>query len=408
MTTLAKSIESFSANYCTTLARFSIYLALASLMFCVPLMNKCYYLAAILFFISGHWRQVWPVLLKDKIVIVAVLLVSFYFIGMVYSEASWHMAFRATIKYLKLLFLLFFIPLFNNKNSRNTAFFIFILGVMVNEIFTYLHFFNVFNFGFGPGKHWLFVQDIDAGFIVSFAAFLLANYCFDNRRFRLIALFCFLILSFDILFLNQERTGYLIYLVLAGLFLWQRMKWRGLISAMIAIPLLFGSLYLTSHKFHDRVNQVVTNISDYQHGKEVTSIGLRLVFAQFSFNVIKHHWLIGTGTGSFQEMYKKANGPKLDDGTWPSHPHNEYIATTYHLGIIGLFVLIYWFYLQIKASFTLPKEMRYLFQGLIVGFILLGFCNASLLVNPASGFFIVLLSLFLAIKIPVPPQRESD
>jgi|LakMenEpi03Aug12_release.lakeMendotaPanAssembly.Ray.scaffolds.fasta_scaffold280985_2 O-antigen ligase len=380
------------------LAKSFILLGLCFLMLCVPILNKCFWAAIILILCEGSWKQSWRIIAKDPVIIAGLLLALCFTIGITYSQASWHYNLRIWDKYLKIVYLLIFLPIFFHPKMRRMAIFCFFVSVMLSEVFAYLHYFNVLDLGFPPSKHWLFVQDIDSGFVVSFAAYMLANFALDNKKYRGLVIGCFLICAFDVMVLNQERTGYLIFLALMALFLLQRFHWRGVVSALIAVPLLFGSLYVLSPKFKDRSNQVVSDIVGYREGIESTSIGLRLAFAKYSFKVIRHNLFFGTGTGSFEEIYRKLNGPKINDLTWPAHPHNEYIAILFQLGITGLLVFAYWICTQIYASFQLPKQERILLQGLILSFLLLGFCNASLLVNPAGACYIVFLSIFLASK----------
>lgn len=396
MSVLTIPVTSASPAWLLRAARCLIFFGIASIMLSVPLLNKSYTIAVILFFVSLQWLSAWPTLFKQKFVIASLVLIALFTLGIFYTEGSYHLALRAWNKYLKLAYPLFFIPLFVDKKARGFAIFAFIASVMTSEIFTYLHYFKIVLLGLGPGKHWLFVQDLDGGYIVSFAAFLLAHIAIKYKQFRWSALICCLICSFDILFLNQERAGYLVYLGLVGLFLWQRWQWRGFFAALITLPLMLGTLYLTSPKFNNRLHQIGSDVSHYQEGQERTSIGLRLAFAKYSYKVIKDHWLIGAGTGSFAELYQAMHGPKLDDNTWPSHPHNEYILELFQIGIFGLLAFLYYLYSVGRVSFDLPTSEQWWLQGLLVGFALLSCCNASLLVNPAGAVFITFLSVFVA------------
>lgn len=375
-----------------------IMLGLLCLMICVPVLNKCFWVAIILLLLQGNWRQEYSSIIKEKYIIAGLLLVLLFTIGVIYSQASWNFNLRIWDKYLKIFYLLLFLPVFITKKNRQYAILCFLTSVMISEIFAYLHYFDVINLGFPASKHWLFVQDIDSGFVVSFATFLLANYALDNKKLQWLAISCFLICSIDLLILNQERTGYLIYFGLIGVFCLQRFHKKGLLVALVFLPLVFGALFISSDKFKDRVTQVASNVIAYKNGDENTSIGLRLAFANYSFKVIKHHLLLGTGTGSFEEIYRTLGGPKINDQTWPAHPHNEYISILFQLGIPGLLAYLYWVYTQYIASFSLPKQEKRLIQGLIVSFSLLGFCNASLLVNPAGACYMVMLAVFLAAK----------
>lgn len=407
MSVLTLPIDRLSTGVLTHIARISIYLGIACSMLCVPMLNKFYWLAVILFIFSGSLFQSGSVLIKDKVIVTALILVGLFAIGIFYTQGSTHFGLRVCNKYLKLIYLLMFIPLFTEKKYRDYAVIAFITSVMVSEVFAYLHYFKVILLGFGPGKHWLFVQDLDASFVVSFACFLFATIAVEYKKYRFLALLALAICSFDILVLNQERAGYLVYMGLTGLFLWQRLKWRGLLSAVLVVPLLFTSLYMFSPKFNNRINLVVHNITEYQKGNETTSIGLRLAFAKYSFMVIREHPIFGAGTGSFEELYRKLNGPKLENNTWPAHPHNEYLYVLFQIGTIGLAVFLYWFYLLLKASFALAQYERYLLQGLIVAFCLLSVCNASLLVNPAGAIFVTFASVFLASRYQKQPLLRS-
>ncbi len=381
-----------------TLARWLIVLSLLSLMIHVPFLNAACWVAGFFMLLSKNGIKNWSMIVKDKVVLAGLCLIFIFTMSLCYSDASSHIALRCWNKYLKIFYLLFFLPLFLEKKWRMMAIHSLIASVMLSEFFSYLHFFSILKLGYSPAKHWLFVQDLDASFIVSFVCYLLANLAWENRKYRGYYLGCLAVCSFNILFLNVERTGYVIYLGLASLFLLQHFKWKGLLSAFLAVPLTLSVLYFSSNPFHERVNQVASNLSEYHHGHQVTSIGLRLLFAKYSLKIVEDHMVQGVGVGSFEESYRALQGPKMIDGTWPAHPHDEYINILLQTGIVGLITYLLWIGLQIHVSFSLPKLEKNLLQGLILGFGLLGFCNASLMVNPAGACYLLFLAVFLASK----------
>jgi O-antigen ligase len=380
------------------IAKWLIGLGFGSLMLCIPLVNKIFPLAVLLILLSGAYLQEYKVLIKAPTIWVGLLLILLFTIGLFYSYGSWKYGFRFWDKYLKILYLLFFLPLFTKKQTRNQALYCFLIGVAICELFTFAHYFQWVTFGFPADKHWLFVHDIDASFIISFAAYLFINLAFDRKKLRGLFIVSFLICSIDILFLNMERTGYLIYLGLTVLCFLQRFHWKGLLSAVLIMPLLSTGLYFSSSLFHNRVQEIVLNLIDYQKGNKGTAIGLRLAFAESSLKMIKQHMLFGLGTGSFEEIYRSLRGPKINNDIDPTHPHNEYIHIWFQIGIVGLITYLAWIVLQVRTSLQLPQEQKFLAQGLILAFSLLGFCNASLLVNPAGTCYVAFLALFLASK----------
>lgn len=386
------------------IAKAIILLGIMSFLLCMSLLNKCLWAASLLIIFSGALKQELPKLLNHKVILMGIGMIILFTISLAYTQGSHHEVMRTWVKYLKIGYLICFLPLFTEKNNRNSAIYCFLIGVMLAEIITYLHHFGLIEWGFSPSKHWLFAQDIDASFIVAFSAFLFINLAIDNTKWRWLTIICFILCVFDLLFLNQERTGYLLVIALSGLCLMQRFEKRGLIIALLLIPLIFISLYSYSSKFNQRITQVATNVTEYQQGNQETSIGLRLAFVKYSLAAINHHWLFGLGTGSFETIYKTLNGPKINGKTWPAHPHNEYIAILFQLGLIGLGSFLLWLAIQIKAAAQLPKPEKYYLQGLILAFVLLSFCNASLLVNPAGDCYILLLAIFLGANYP---QRIS-
>jgi O-antigen ligase len=388
------------------IARIFVYLALVCLMFNGQIVNTLLCIATGLNILSKKgWHDLGR-LIPRSLIAMSLLLLIVLAIGMFYSHTSWLDSLRIGNKYLKVGYLLILLPLFQDKSARKIAVLSFLIGICAAEVLMYCHYFDLINFGYDSTKHWLFVQDLDSGYLVSFAAFILASYSIDNVKYRWLTIPLLFFITIDILFLNQERTAYLIYLSLVGLLLWQRFDWRGLLTAALMLPLLFGGLYIGSHKFHDRVNQVASDIANYQKGNEATSIGLRMTFARYSFTVIKAHPLFGVGTGSFPTLYQQMNGPKIDENTWPTHPHNEYIAMLFQIGIVGLLIFCSWLMTQALAIARLPRPEKWYAQGLMLGFVLLSFCNASLQVNPAGNFYIVLLAIFLGGSIVRPQSKE--
>jgi O-antigen ligase len=378
------------------LAKILVFGSIFFLMLAIPAVKICLLLAVICSLLAGQWRQKLQILSKNPVVILGLILVLLLTIGIFYSEASWRSAFNVWNKYLKILYLIFFLPLFLEPRSRRLALYALIAGVIISEGFTYLHHFHIMEFGISEREHWLFVNDIDASFVVAYVCYVLANFIVDEKKYRWLFIALFVFCCFDLLFLNQERTGYFVFLSLAIVFLWQRLSWKGLLSAVIVIPLVIAGLYLSSGKFHTRIGQIFENIDDYQKGYETTSIGLRLAFAKYSFKIIKEHPIFGAGTGSFEELYQALNGPKLDEQTWPTHPHNEYILMLLQIGIVGLLVFLAWVVAQFLQSRRLLAFERFLLQGLIIGFLVLSFCNASLFVRPAGLLYVLLLAVLLS------------
>lgn len=380
------------------LAGIALLLAMFSMLFSMQLMNK--FLAISIFFIALNkgYRDQLKAVFSNPIVILTGLLVLFLTIAMFYSAGSLYESYRVWDKYLKILYLILFLPLFFDQNQKwkKNLITILIIATVINEGITYLHYFKLVSFGAEDTKHWLFVQDIDASFILSFMAFLLLNLAVDKPKLRWLYAIIFSFCFYDLYFMNQERTGYLIFLSLMVLFFWQRLNIKNFLITCLFIPMLIMGAYKLSTPFNQRINQAISDLYSYRQGSQLTSIGYRLIFAEYSFAMIKKHYLAGAGTGCFVKLYGDMHGPKLPQNTTPGHPHNEYIFITLQLGIIGLLTLLCWFYAQYKSINYLPSPDRHLAKGLLLGFMVLGFCNCSLYVSPAGVFYVIVMSAFLA------------
>lgn len=380
------------------LAGLCVITGIFLIMISVSLMDKLLMAAVILMILNKDYHKQFATLLKNPMIISAVILVLLTTAGVFYSKGSWKNAFHEWDKYIKILYPLFFLPLFLDSRWRRYAITGLICGVLIGEVCAYLHFYGIANFGFSKTYHW-FVHDIDGSFIVAYVCYLLLNLIIDEKKFRWVYLCILIFCGYDLLFMNEERTGYLVFISLSGLLLLQRLGWRGLLIATLVIPITVGTIYTVSPKFHDRVNLIYSDIHGYaKKGDQTTSIGLRLAFANYSFKIIKEYPIFGAGTGSFKELYQELNGPKLDGNAWPGHPHNEYLAVLLQLGVVGFILFLSWVWIQIQESRNLPLFEKRLIHGLILGFLILSLCHASLSVSPGSNLYVILLAVFLAAK----------
>lgn len=399
MNTLAIANLKDFAQKCTlqNLASCCVIAGIFLIMLSVSIMDKLFAIASILVILQPSWRENALAYLKQPIVSSALALIVLFSLGLLYSQGYWHDAFHFWNKYLKVIYPLFFLPLFIDATWRRYAISALIIGVVIAEIFTYLRYFEFISLGLSHTYHW-FVHDIDGSFIVAFVCYVLLNLIADDKKNRWWYILAFIFIGFDLFFLNQERTGYLVFTFLAGLFLLQRLGRKGFLMGLLIIPLTIGGLYFSSNTFHHRVNLIFSDMAGYAKGDATTSIGLRLAFAEYSVKIIKNSPVLGSGTGSFPKLYQQLQGPKLDGGTWPGHPHNEYISILLQIGVVGFLFFLLWIFFHIRESFHLPLFEKRLAQGLILAFLLLSLCNSSLSLSPGSNLYVVLLAVLIAAK----------
>jgi len=156
------------------------------------------------------------------------------------------------------------------------------------------------------------------------------------------------------MFITEGRSGQLVFFVLLGLFIVQVFKkniLRAVLLMAVVLPLIFALGYQFSPVFHERVEKIYPEIVQFQNNPN-TSVGLRLLFWQNSWEIIKENPWLGAGTGDFQSAYAEVNKRQSPQITATDNPHNQYILVLCQLGIVGLMALAAIFVAQIRQAFV--------------------------------------------------------
>src|SRR5206468_1120282 len=110
--------------------------------------------------------------------------------------------------------------------------------------------------------------------------------------------------AFDVLFLVQGRTGYFVLAVLVVLFLFERLRWKGLAAAALVVAMGFGGAYELSDSFRSRILKIGSEAQQWKPGVATeTSVGYRLEFSRNTLSIIEQHPWLGVGTGGFAQAY---------------------------------------------------------------------------------------------------------
>jgi O-antigen ligase len=176
--------------------------------------------------------------------------------------------------------------------------------------------------------------------------FALFGYAFDDMRTKsrrrvIGAIALAIVFLANILFVVSGRTTLLIAPVLALLVGWRYFAWKGaigavLISGIVGVAVWFGSPYL-----HARLATSVTDLEAYQKGDAPNSTGLHLEFLTKSLSFVATAPVIGHGTGSIPEQFRRAAAGQTGAAAVASvNPHNQIFAVAIQLGLVGAALLI--------------------------------------------------------------------
>jgi O-antigen ligase len=239
------------------------------------------------------------------------------------------------------------------------------------------------------------------GFVVIFAYLVLQRAMLEKKR-RIVYMCGFLAISYDIFFILNTRTGWLIFIALTVLFFFQYFSIKKqLIFYVLSVFLLIG-IFNTSHSVRDRVDLTIRDFQEYDAAKQNshTSLGLRLDWYQNSIELIKEKPVFGYGTGGYgiaQNALVEGTTTELS-----TDPHNEFLLTTVQIGFVGLFVLLALFIDPILRSFKLIRckedAAAFALQATVL-FLFIGcFLNSWLLSSIPSHIFAFLIAAFYPVQ----------
>ena len=389
-------------------------LAAVFMAFTLPLPTALGSIATVLlllaWLLSGRWGEQ---LLRWRAVptaLWATTLLLMFAIGTTYSAGTAHGVSNFMGKYAKLLLVPLLIMALMDPRWRRRAIDAFLLGAVLATALSYARFFN-----WVPASlHESVVQGhIHFGTIMAFAAYFFARKAFEPGRWRWLWAAIALWMTFDLLYVNIARTGYVIVFALIVLLAWQHFKLRGLAVGALGAAVLAGVAFTAFPVAKTRLELAVQNIQQYQQFERTrdgnlntNSLGLRLQFWHNSLRLIAQHPIIGTGTGSLHEEYGKlvAGTHTLD----AVNPHNEYLSTTVQLGIIGLALLLGLGIAAWRDGRKLPAIERDALQGVIVTIAVGSLFNSLLLDVNEGRFFVVMLGLLLAAVASLARQHAND
>jgi O-antigen ligase len=240
----------------------------------------------------------------------------------------------------------------------------------------------------------------------AFALACLARGELNKARRGLLYAAAFLAL-FNVIFLVQGRTGYLVAGLLFIFLFFERTGWKSLAIGAVALAVLTGGAFFGSTSFRDAVNRGITEYSQWRPDLPAdNSIGWRLEFYSNTLRMIQDRPIAGVGTGGFPVAY--AERVKDTGRVNPGHPHNEYLLMTAQLGVFGLagflgMLVTHW----TVARRVSPPIDRSLASGLVLA-MAVGCLFNTLLLDHSEGLFYCWLGGVLFAGIDTPREKSAE
>lgn len=352
-------------------------------------------------FCSGNLKAKWNDIRSNLVALLSLAMFGLLLAGTTWSVESWSSAGRCVLKYREFVYVPMFLVVFRDARLRKVSISAYMLAAIILQGLTYYEKLTGEDFGIASTTvDYVVAKDriihsLMMAFLVYLAAVRFAaitEKTAGSIAFLRVLYAAIIVMSlYNILFMVQGRTGYVLLASLTALFLIERMGRRGVaFAAVIMCVGLWGGLKFSS-MIRERVGQTIVQLENQFGPERKHSPDPRMEFFANTVKLIRRHPFMGTGTGSFRAEYARQVAGTDDKPT--SDPHNEYLHLATQLGIPGaaFFVVILgvqWF----AASQLLPPE-RHVGRGVVLT-IAVGSLFNSLILSITGG---LIYSYFTAI-----------
>lgn len=271
-------------------------------------------------------------------------------LGMLWADAPWAERVDGITGFYKLLV----IPLLLSQFRRSENGIAVLIGFLVSCTVLLL---ASFALAFLPGLTWrgrdeftmpgIPVRDyIAQGQVFTLCLFGLceaALRAWQAARRRLAVALLLLALAFlaNILYVAPSRTALVTIPILVLLFGLLRFGWRVVAALLVAMAIAAAAAWETSPILRLRTTQAFAHLRDYHPGVSDTSLGLRLEFWRKSITFIADAPVLGHGTGSIREQFRRsAGGDSSPIELGAPNPHSQIFAVAIQLGLVGTALLL--------------------------------------------------------------------
>jgi O-antigen ligase len=208
----------------------------------------------------------------------------------------------------------------------------------------------------------------------------------------------------NIFFISPSRSGYFA-LPVAGVFAFLNIYGYKKLPYILGITITALLLVvLTSSTLQQRVKLGLEEMSHYQTSENLTSVGLRVIYAQNTWELIQQRPLLGYGTSSFKSIYSTHVASKYRDwrGESATDPHNQYLFIWLENGLVGLLIIFGYIYTVIKQGAT-QRPYGAIAASVLVAIAAISLFNSNFKTFPEGH----LLSFFVGCLLAQQPTNEA-
>lgn len=392
--TYQENLDSWSKVSLTALfLAFPVSLALSNVLLALMLL---------FWLLAGRFRMRWDSVKHNPVTLPALIIYGLILFGALYTPASPQEIWLHLGKYSKFLIVVIVATLLQESVWRDRcwmafqAAMFFVLASTYANIWLDLPWSVTHNQGLGA-DHTVFHDHIAQGVMMSlFVLLALQRAWMERASARALFWLIVAILGMgSVTHLTGSRTGFLSLisgLLAMGLTVVPR-RWR--MGLAISAVVVAGLLVFSSSRLQERALQGWSEARGSSQA-EITSVGARLRMWEISLEHIATHPVLGTGTGSYHEMMRKA----LNDDAWCAvacaHPHNQFLFFGVEHGLLGVFALAFYFYRPVRHARALGPSNQALLIGFLAIFAVDCMTHGAMWLARENFFFTLMLALLVA------------
>ena len=355
-------------------------------------------IAIALLFLSGDYADRLSAIGKHPITIPIALILALYGIGTMYSPGSaqdiWHYVSKA----IRILLILLFIPLFQDRKIRLFALGGFQAASVVVLFISYAIWLGLVPpgslFKGTPEDPVVFKLHLTHNVLMAFSCFLfavMARFC-TGWLLKTTSIFFCMLTAINVMILVPGRTGQLALILLLFYFFFSWGWKKGMVAAVsVVLIIALAGMIMPQTSVRRGLDKLVGETAEWMRGsREIMgkSTIYRLDVYAISLEIIGEHPIVGSGTGAFPKVFTEKLRNANKTGPYNLYnPHNEYLLIAIQFGLVGLVIWLYLFLKQwlLAARLSLAWE-RLPARGLVI-LILSASLISSTLIDHTEGLF---------------------
>lgn len=144
----------------------------------------------------------------------------------------------------------------------------------------------------------------------------------------------------NIMMIATGRTGLVVVALLLVIFGFRLLGWKGIVAGCVAAVVLGAISWISSPFLRVRVLQSINETQEFRTSNDPSPTGQRLELWQRSLGFIKAAPVIGHGTGSIPDQFRRSAVGEGLSGLHANNPHSQVFAVVIQIGFIGAAVLL--------------------------------------------------------------------